>query len=103
MHSNVDPNAEVSLPEEPTRDIDGRASEPAFGLDGASQDRMDVSERLYRRLKREAAMYGHEAVQPYLASLLELDAEAEDFYARVGEALGVEAGRIQRVIEGHEQ
>ena len=103
MHSNVDPNGGMSLPEEPARDTDGGERARAFGLDGASQDRMDVSERLYRRLKREAAMYGHEAVQPYLASLLELDAEAEDFYARVGEALGVEAGRIQRVIEGREQ
>lgn len=103
MHSNVDPNGGMSLPEEPARDTDGGESARAFGLDGASQDRTDVSERLYRRLKREATMFGHEAVRPYLASLLELDADSEDFYAQAGDALGVEPESIQRVIEDREQ
>ena len=103
MQSNVEPHSDSPLPDEPEAGTDAGRTPGGFGLDGALVDSEGVSERLGRRLRRQATLYGSDSAKEYLAKLLELDAGGDDFYDRADEALGVSTGCLRRLIEGTER
>ena len=103
MQSNVESHSGSPLPDEPETGSEAAGIAGEFGLDGAQVDPPGVSERLSRRLRRQAALYGPDTAKSYLASLLELESEEDDFYALADDALGVAPGSIRGLIEGIEQ
>ena len=103
MQANVESHPGAPLPEEPEEGADATGPEGAFGVDGTLLEQTGVSSRLDRRLRRQSALYGQETARRYLAKLLELDAEQDDFYGQADSALGVAPGSIRRLIEGLEQ
>lgn len=103
MQSNVEPHAEAPLPDEPEAGSDAEDTVGGFGLDGARVEPSGVTERLGRRLRRQAKLYGSDSSRAYLAKLLELEVGGEDFYDRAAEALGVTSGDLRRLIEGVER
>lgn len=103
MQSNADPNAESPLPDESEAGWDAADAAGDFGLDGARVEPSGVSERLGRRLRRQARLYGSDSSRAYLANLLELEDGGEDFYDRAAQALGVSSGDLRRLIEGVER
>ena len=100
MQSNVESHAEPPLHDEPEAGSAAESTPGGFGLDGSSVEPAGVSERLGRRLRRQAKLYGSDLAKEYLAKLLELEEGGEEFYDQAAQALGVSAGNLRRLIEG---
>ena len=100
MQSDVAPHSDSPLPDEPEAGPDTGNTPGAYGLDGALVDPEGVSNRLRRRLQRQAKLYGSDSAKAYLAKLLELEVGGEDFYDRAEAVLGVSSGSLRRLIEG---
>lgn len=103
MQSNVEPFAESPRPDESEGGLDAETTSGGFGLDGSSVEPAGFSERLGRRLRRQARLYGSDSAREYLAKLIELEAGGEDFYDRAAGALGVSSEDLRRLIEGSER
>jgi hypothetical protein len=96
-HSSSHPGLPV-----PDTSESGAVREPAerdIEVDGGHVDSLGLSQRLRRRLRRQAALYGSTSARDFLASLLELEGDGEDFYARAGDALDVSPEHLRALIE----